>query len=134
MDMSLKEARELAELTDRIVANVKIIEEKDATLGYEWLEETTSAILANLKMINEDQNDLEELERSSSTIVANLITIKDDNTDLDDLEQTASVSDIEALKADVRWLKQSVELLSGQTPVEDDEVEPTSKPVEDNAA
>ena len=42
-------------------------------------------------------------------------------------KHTASVEDIEALKADIQWLKQSVELLSGQTPVEDEEDEPAGE-------
>jgi hypothetical protein len=73
--MSLEEARELAELTDRIVSNITIIEadENDHNL----LLQKTSAIVGYLETINEDENDLDLLLQKTSAIAGNLETINE---------------------------------------------------------
>jgi hypothetical protein len=57
---SLEDARELAELTDRIVTNLEAIEENDNNL--EALLEPTGSSACNLKYIEDsDVGDLDEL-------------------------------------------------------------------------
>ena len=51
--MSLEEARELPELTDRIVNNLEIINEDGNDL--EGLLEKTNSIVSNLQTINESE-------------------------------------------------------------------------------
>jgi len=73
---SLDDARELSELTDRIVANLEAIGENDNDL--EELERQTNIIAANLKAIEEgliEQGDLDGLAEQTSAIVANLKVI-----------------------------------------------------------
>jgi pyruvate-formate lyase-activating enzyme len=75
---SLEDARELAELTDRIVADLKTINENDCDL--EELERQTSNIVANLKAIEEgliERGDLDGLAEQTSAIVANLKVIEE---------------------------------------------------------
>lgn len=70
---SLEEAREFAELTNRIVANLKTIDENDDDL--DGLFQQTSNIVANLKAIDEDNTDLDELAEQTNNIAANLKVI-----------------------------------------------------------
>jgi hypothetical protein len=70
---SLEETRELAEFTDSIVANLKIIEESDC--DFDALREQTTAISANLKFIEESNVNLDELVERTNEIVANLKVI-----------------------------------------------------------
>jgi hypothetical protein len=73
---SLEEARELAELTDRIVANLKAIDENNNDL--EALLEQTGFLAADLKYIEESNvDDLDELVEQTGTIAANLKYIED---------------------------------------------------------
>ena len=60
-NLSLDEAQELADLTDRIVGNLKYIEEHgpdDADL--DRLEGTTSSVVDNLKYIEEHRDASQE--------------------------------------------------------------------------
>jgi hypothetical protein len=50
-------------------------------------KELTDAIVANLKIINEDRNDLEDTEKKVRNITAGLNQINEDETDLDELEK-----------------------------------------------
>jgi len=71
---SLEDARELAELTDRIVANLEAIDENDNDL--EALLERTSTITCNLKYIEEsDVSGLDELVEQTNNIAAKLKVI-----------------------------------------------------------
>jgi hypothetical protein len=74
--ISLEEARKLAELTDRIVCNLKVINHD----GNPDLEETlrqTGYIVSNLSTINEDENNLDDLFEKTNSIVSNLQTINE---------------------------------------------------------
>jgi len=73
---SLEDAKELAELTDRIVANLKTIDANDNDL--EELERQTNIIAASLKAIEEgliEQGDLDGLAEQTSAVVTNLKVI-----------------------------------------------------------
>ncbi len=63
----------------------------------------------------------------SAVAVALSAQLKQDNKFKELSTQVASVDDLASLRADVEYLKQCVELLSGQTPVEDE-----STPEEDS--
>ena len=67
---SLEDAREFAELTDHIVANLEAIDENNDDL--EALLEA-----ANLKFIDEDNTDLDVLVEKTNNIVANLKVIEE---------------------------------------------------------
>lgn len=67
---SLEDARKLAELTGRIVANQKAIEENDIDL--DALLEQTSAVVANYRFIDESNVNLNDLLEQTNIIVANL--------------------------------------------------------------
>lgn len=69
----LEEARELAELTNRIISDLKTISEYDDDL--DGLFQQTSNIVANLKAIDEDNTDLDELVEQTNNIAANLKVI-----------------------------------------------------------
>ena len=88
---SLEDARELAELSDRIVTNLEAIDEDDNDL--EALLKQTSIIIGNLKYIEDsDVGDLDELVEQTSTITGNLRAIDEDDNDLDELvEQTNNI-------------------------------------------
>lgn len=90
---SIEDARELAELTNRIVANLEAIDKNDNDL--EAMLEQTSTITGNLKVVDEDDNDFEELERQTGNIAANLKAIEEgliERGDLDGLaEQTSAI-------------------------------------------
>lgn len=73
---SLEDAREFVEFTNRIVADLKAIDESDNDL--DGLFQQTSNIVANLKTINEDNTDLDELVEQTSNIVANLKVIAEE--------------------------------------------------------
>jgi hypothetical protein len=71
---SLADAREFAELTNRIVANLEAIDENDNDL--EVLLEQTGTIACNLKYIDDsDVGDLDELIEQTKNIAANLKVI-----------------------------------------------------------
>ena len=118
--LSIKEARELAELTDRIAANLAIfgVTSKDElitlnenvtsmvgnftrianlisddTPNIDELFEQTNTIVANLWKISLDNTDTDGMAKDTNLIVANLKTINEDGIDLDDLlEQTNAIS------------------------------------------
>jgi hypothetical protein len=69
MDMTLDEARELAELTDRIAANLKVIEQDGNTLdGLEELDKLSCSIVRNLEAINADNTNIEDLLEESNEV------------------------------------------------------------------
>ena len=72
---SLEDARELGELTDRIVANLKTIAENDNEL--DGLFQQTSNIVANLKFIEESNVNLNEMVEQSNAVVTNLRGIEE---------------------------------------------------------
>jgi hypothetical protein len=73
---SLEEARELAELTNRIVADLKTIEENELSFDdFQELERQTGIITGNLQVINNDDNDLDELVEQTNYITGNLKVI-----------------------------------------------------------
>ncbi len=72
---SLEDAKELADLTSRIVANLKVIEEDDADL--DGLLEQTTAIVANLKFIEDSNLDLDDFPEQTNAIVENLRLIEE---------------------------------------------------------
>jgi hypothetical protein len=82
-EMSLDEARELAALTDRIVENLKFIEEHaDSNEDFDDLEKQSSTVAQNLQFIEQaDTSDLDDLQKQTSEIVGNLAFIKE-NQDL----------------------------------------------------
>lgn len=88
---SMEEAKQLAELTDRIVANLETIQEDNSDLGE--LDGQAAAIVENLKAIGEDENfdQLEELERQTSVIATNLQNISEQGNDLEELERQTGV-------------------------------------------
>jgi hypothetical protein len=68
MDMTLDEARELAELTDRIV-NLKLIEQDGNTLDdLEELDKLSCSIVRNLEAINADNTNIEELLEQTNEV------------------------------------------------------------------
>jgi uncharacterized protein involved in exopolysaccharide biosynthesis len=69
-NMTIEETRELAELTDRIAANLEKISDDQNNLDI--LEEQTSRVAGNLQAINEDENNLDMLEEQTMRIVRNL--------------------------------------------------------------
>jgi len=72
---SLEDAREFAELTNRIVADLKTIEENDNDL--DGLIQQTSNIVANLKLIEESNVNLNDLAEQTNAIVTNLRVIEE---------------------------------------------------------
>ena len=82
---SLAEAEKFAELTDRIVVNLKAIEEGETDIVD--LFQTTNAIAGNLQVIDNDCNDLDALYETTNTITGNLSIINADENDLDELER-----------------------------------------------
>jgi transcriptional regulator len=82
--MSLEKARQLAELTDRIVSNLKVINADGNDL--EEILMQTGHIADNLKVINSENNaDLEVMLEQTGNVVNNLSTINEDENDLDTL-------------------------------------------------
>jgi hypothetical protein len=93
-EYSTQELRERAELTDRIVANLKVIDE------YPDIEEMcteTASIISGLETINKDPNDLDELDRLVGGIVGGLRVINEDQNNLDEL-----VNDTETIVGNLR--------------------------------
>jgi hypothetical protein len=77
VELSLDELRERKTLTATITANLRVIREDFNDLeDLQSLERQTTKIVANLRTIGEDQNDLDELERRSGEIVGNLGSIQ----------------------------------------------------------
>ncbi len=72
---SLEDARELAELTNRIVADLKTISEYDYDL--DGLFQQTSNIVANIKFIEESNVNLNEMAEQTSAVVTNLRVIEE---------------------------------------------------------
>lgn len=72
---SLEDAREFAELTNRIVANLEAIAEDDNDLDV--LFQQTSNIVANLKFIEESNVNLNEMAEETSAVVTNLRVIEE---------------------------------------------------------
>jgi hypothetical protein len=69
MDMTLDEARELAELTARIVANLEVIERDGNTLDdLEELDKLSCSIARNLEAINADNTNIEELLEQTNEV------------------------------------------------------------------
>jgi hypothetical protein len=75
-------------LTDRIVKNMKTMDDSG------WREESikefdgiSGSIVANLEIINEDQNALDILEEQTSRIAGNLEAINTHENNLDLLEE-----------------------------------------------
>jgi hypothetical protein len=77
MENILHEQREIETLTAAIAANLRLIWNDGNDLDdLESLERRTTKIAANLRAIKEDLHDLDELERQSDKIVRNLLTIQ----------------------------------------------------------
>lgn len=77
-NMSLEEARELEQLTTRIVLNLKAIDDAEFTDDYlEELYKTTSGIVQGLEKIAADPTDVEDMLEKTVGIVANLKTIEE---------------------------------------------------------
>jgi predicted ribosome quality control (RQC) complex YloA/Tae2 family protein len=88
--MTLEQARELAELTSHIVANLQAIDADENDI--EALLEQTNRIASNLNDISEDQSNLDELFEQTDRITGNLNGIELDEANLDELlEKTAEV-------------------------------------------
>ncbi len=89
---SLEDAREFAEFTNRIVANLKTIDE---SYDLEELERQTGNIAESLKAIEENElsfDDLEVMEKQTGNIAESLKAIDEDDNDLDELvEQTNTI-------------------------------------------
>ena len=78
VNYSTEELRERKALTDAIVANLQIINDDDNDL--EMIDTQTCSIVGNLQAISDDENNLEELDTLTSTIAGNLKAIADDDT------------------------------------------------------
>ena len=93
--LSIEEARELAELTNRIVANLKAITEEYNTKDLDELESTTGNIVANFKAMTEDytEDGLDDLAATTGNVVANFKAITEEyNIDADAvLEKTCAI-------------------------------------------
>ena len=85
VNYSTEELRERKALTDAIVANLQIINDDDNDL--EMIDTQTCSIVGNLQAISDDENNLEELDTLTSTIAGNWKAIADDDTT--DAETTA---------------------------------------------
>jgi len=68
-----------AKLTRRIATNLKTIEKLKRRLCLDVLEQMAGAVVRDLKVIEEKQNNLDELEQQTGNIVSNLKIIDDDN-------------------------------------------------------
>ena len=77
--MSIEEARELAELTDRIVSNLKTINDDGSNFDdLEEMEKQTGEVACNLRFIEEHTGSyLDALLEETNSIVSNLQTINE---------------------------------------------------------
>jgi DNA repair ATPase RecN len=97
----LGDVREFLELTDKVVTNLKVIQDYEDGTDLDEIYDKTARIVANLQTINEDGNNLEELLEKTNCIDNNLQAIDADENNLEELlEETNNiVANVQTIKA-----------------------------------